>query len=169
MLITYRWACAEDAEALAPLIDSAYRGDAPTSEAHLLKGPRTDAAELHDLISDSDSRLLLAEAEGRVVGTCLLQKRGDGGAYFGMFAVSPAFQGAGMGAAIIKEAEARVRVLWGARSLQLTVINLRTELIAWYERRGFARTGETEPFPFSATTGEVRRDFHLCVLRKSLA
>jgi hypothetical protein len=30
----------------------------------------------------------------------------------------------------------------------MTVITLRPELLAFYERRGFRRTGETVPFPY---------------------
>jgi GNAT superfamily N-acetyltransferase len=65
-----------------------------------------------------------------------------------MFAVSPAVQGAGLGKVIIAEAERTVRETWGAREMHMTVISVRNDLIAWYERRGYRRTGEMSPFPY---------------------
>ena len=41
----------------------------------------------------------------------------------------------------------------------LTVIGCRDELIAFYERRGYVRTGVTNPFPYgNPRYGEPRRD-----------
>ena len=46
----------------------------------------------------------------------------------------------------------------GGRSVRMTVVNVRDTLIAWYERRGYARTGATEPFPYEdARFGVPRR------------
>jgi GNAT superfamily N-acetyltransferase len=89
-------------------------------------------------------------------------------AYFGMFAIDPAIHGGGLGKQIIAEAERRVQDLWGANQIVMTVINLRTALIEWYERRGYRLTGATLPFPFSDTSGETTRDFHLVEMRKDL-
>lgn len=82
-----------------------------------------------------------------VVACCQLEHRGDH-AYFGMFAVSPDLQGAGLGKVIIAEAERIVREAWGARQMHMTVISVRDDLIAWYERRGYRRTGRMTPFPY---------------------
>ena len=53
----------------------------------------------------------------------------------------------------------------------MTVIAQRAELIAWYERRGYARTGEARPFPYGDPRfGEPRRDdLSFLVLEKPLA
>jgi hypothetical protein len=32
--------------------------------------------------------------------------------------------------------------------MRMTVIRQREELIAWYERRGYRRTGQLTPFPY---------------------
>ncbi|CAM5534531.1 hypothetical protein SANTM175S_00943 [Streptomyces antimycoticus] len=71
-----------------------------------------------------------------------------------MFAVSPALQGAGLGKTIIAEAERQARETWGVREMHMTVISVREDLIAWYERRGYRRTGETSP---SRTATALRR------------
>ncbi|WP_411110479.1 GNAT family N-acetyltransferase [Streptomyces sp. c-19] len=149
--ISYRDAVLGDVPALVPLVQSAYRGDASrrgwTTEAHLLQGQRTDPDGVAAVITTPGSRLLVVESDGEIVACCQLEDRGEA-AYFGMFAVRPELQGAGLGKLIIAEAERRVRELWGAREMHMTVISVREELIAWYERRGYRRTGRMSPFPY---------------------
>ncbi|MFI8291464.1 GNAT family N-acetyltransferase [Streptomyces sp. ms191] len=149
--ITYRDAVEDDVPVLVPLVESAYRGDSSragwTTEADILQGQRTDAEGVRDVITAEGSRLMVVERDGRVIACCQLEHRGDA-AYFGMFAVSPALQGAGLGRLIITEAERRVREIWGVREMHMTVISVREELIAWYERRGYRRTGRMTPFPY---------------------
>ncbi|MFF0970413.1 GNAT family N-acetyltransferase [Streptomyces sp. NPDC003703] len=147
----FRDATDADVEALVALIESAYRGDASragwTTEADILHGQRTDPQGVLDVIASPDSRLLTVERDGCVVACCQLEHRGDH-AYFGMFAVSPALQGAGLGKLIIAEAERQVREVWGVTEMHMTVISVREDLIAWYERRGYRRTGRMSPFPY---------------------
>lgn len=178
---TFRFASQADAPGLVALIERAYRSPDTAgswvSEAHLLTGPRTSNAEIADLIAREDTRFLIAEVNGKLAGCCLLQglSRDPAGetdvnaAYFGMFAIEPKTHGVGLGKTVIAEAERRAQDLWGANQMVMTVINLRTALIAWYERRGYHLTGATLPFPFSETSGETTRDFHLVELRKNLA
>ncbi|MEW2526630.1 GNAT family N-acetyltransferase [Streptomyces sp. NPDC047071] len=149
--LTFRDATEADAEALVELIESAYRGDDSragwTTEADLLEGRRTDPQGVVDVITAPAGKLLAVERDGRIVACCQLEHRGDH-VYFGMFAVSPALQGAGLGKAIMAEAERTARDTWGAREMHMTVISVREELIAWYERRGYRRTGKMSPFPY---------------------
>ncbi|BET51857.1 GNAT family N-acetyltransferase [Streptomyces tendae] len=149
--LTYRDATDADVDALVALIESAYRGDASragwTTEADILQGQRTDPQGVLEVVKAPDSRLLTVERDGRIVACCQLEHRGAH-AYFGMFAVSPALQGAGLGKAIIAEAERQARATWGVTEMHMTVISVREDLIAWYERRGYRRTGETTPFPY---------------------
>ncbi|MDF3299342.1 GNAT family N-acetyltransferase [Streptomyces tropicalis] len=159
---TFRDATDADVGTLVALIESAYRGDASragwTTEADILEGQRTDPEGVRAVIGSADSRLLTVECDGRVVACCQLEHRGDH-AYFGMFAVSPGLQGAGLGKAIIAEAERRARRTWGVREMRMTVISVRDDLIAWYERRGYRRTGRMSPFPYGDERfGIPRRD-----------
>ncbi|MDQ8706391.1 GNAT family N-acetyltransferase [Streptomyces sp. LHD-70] len=148
---TFRDATYADVEALVALIESAYRGDSSrtgwTTEADILEGRRTDPEGVRAVVEAPDSRLLVVEQDGRTIACCQLEHRGDA-AYFGMFAVSPELQGAGLGKVIIAEAERTARAQWGVRQMQMTVISVREDLIAWYERRGYRRTGEMSPFPY---------------------
>ncbi|MFE0459524.1 GNAT family N-acetyltransferase [Kitasatospora sp. NPDC058965] len=151
--LLFRPATEADVAALVELVESAYRGDASragwTTEADLLDGQRTDPQAVAALLAAPDTLVLLAEraATGELLACCQVERRGDG-AYFGMFSVHPARQGGGVGRAVLAEAERIAREEWRAASMEMTVIVQRTDLIAWYERRGFARTGELSPFPY---------------------
>ncbi|MFJ4685013.1 GNAT family N-acetyltransferase [Streptomyces sp. NPDC088789] len=160
--LVYRDATDADVDDLVTLIESAYRGDSSrtgwTTEADILEGQRTDADGVRAVIKTPDSTLLAVERDGRIVACCQLEHRGDH-TYFGMFAVSPALQGAGLGKIIIAEAERRARERWGAREMHMTVISVREDLIAWYERRGYRRTGRMTPFPYGQESfGIPQRD-----------
>ncbi|MFJ7998312.1 GNAT family N-acetyltransferase [Streptomyces sp. NPDC096310] len=149
--LTYRDATAADAEALVALIESAYRGDSSrtgwTTEAELLEGQRTDREGVLAVIEAPGSRLLAVERDGALIACCQLEHRGDA-AYFGMFAVAPGAQGGGLGRLIIAQAERTARESWGVQEMHMTVIRQREDLIAWYERRGYRRTGKLFPFPY---------------------
>ncbi|MDX2762173.1 GNAT family N-acetyltransferase [Streptomyces europaeiscabiei] len=149
--LTFRDAADADVDALVALIESAYRGDSSragwTTEADILEGQRTDPEGVRQVIKSPDSRLLTVERDGVILACCQLEHRGDH-AYFGMFAVGPAVQGGGLGKVIIAEAERIVREVWGAKEMHMTVISVRNDLIAWYERRGYRRTGRMTPFPY---------------------
>jgi N-acetylglutamate synthase-like GNAT family acetyltransferase len=172
----FRYAIPADVNAIVALIEHAYRAPETAgrwdSESHLLTGPRTSHGEIAGLVADPASRFLIAEIDGRVAACCLLQKRGvseSDGAYFGMFAIQTSARAGGMGKLVLAEAERRVRELWNVRAMVMTVINVRTELIAWYQRRGYLLTGARIPFPFSETSGETTRDFDLVEMRKELS
>jgi ribosomal protein S18 acetylase RimI-like enzyme len=183
-----RAAVAADAEPVAALVNSAYRGDSSrvgwTTEADLLDGQRTDAAALGEYIvggeTAGDRVLLLHEhvvagpVDGsqrpRSIDACVqLDRRGDT-AYLGMFTVRPALQGDGLGRRLLRAAELDARRRWGVTAIVMTVIAQRRELIAWYERRGYQATGETAPFPYGDPRFGVPRrpDLRFVVLRKVL-
>ncbi|MFF1721758.1 GNAT family N-acetyltransferase [Streptomyces sviceus] len=149
--LAFRDATDADVDTLVALIESAYRGDDSragwTTEADILEGQRTDPEGVLAVIKSPDSRLLTVERDGQVVACCQLEHRGTH-AYFGMFAVSPGLQGGGLGKVIIAEAERIARETWGVTEMHMTVISVREDLIAWYERRGYRRTGQMTPFPY---------------------
>jgi len=148
---TFRLATSADVAAIVALVESAYRGDVSrkgwTTEADLLDGQRTDPAGVAELIAKPGSCMLLAERDGALLACANLEKRGDAG-YFGMFSVRPDLQGAGIGRAVLAEAERVAHEDWHCREMHMTVISVRDELIAWYERRGYRRTGIHSPFPY---------------------
>lgn len=148
---TFRNAEAADVDAIVALVQSAYRGDDSrkgwTTEADLLDGQRVDSAGVADLIVKPASRVILMESGNDLLACAHIARLGEA-SYFGMFSVTPTRQGAGIGNALLAEAERVARDEWNAREMQMTVIPLREELIAWYERRGYHRTGIHSPFPY---------------------
>ncbi|MFH0935052.1 MAG: GNAT family N-acetyltransferase [Pseudomonadota bacterium] len=149
--LAFRCADTADADAIVALVNSAYRGDSSragwTTEADLLGGQRTDAQEIAQLIARDCSTLLLCLCAGELVGSVHVERVDDATAYLGMLVIRPVLQGAGLGRVLMDEAERFARVEWGAARVQMQVITLRQELIAWYERRGYRRSGEHRPFP----------------------
>ncbi|PWI41725.1 GNAT family N-acetyltransferase [Streptomyces sp. ICBB 8177] len=147
----FRAATEADVPALVALIESAYRGESSrggwTTEADLLKGRRTDPEGVLTVIRREGSRMVVAERGGELTACCQLERREDH-AYFGMFAVRPQRQGGGLGKQVLAEAERLAREEWRAGEMRMTVISAREDLIAWYERRGYQRTGRMSPFPY---------------------
>ena len=171
----FRGAEISDVVAVAALVESAYRGDASragwTTEADLLDGQRTDAVEVGALIARAGSRVLLAEhVGGALLACCHIEREATARCHFGLFAVSPGEQGGGLGRMMLAEAERIAREEWGCAVMAMTVIDVRAELIAWYERRGYRRTGTHKPFPYGdPRCGLPRRaDLRFEVLEKPL-
>ena len=150
------------------LVESAYRGDASragwTTEADFLEGRRTGPDEVGACIARPRSQILLAENGSASTGdrqllACAYVADENGVGYFGMFSVQPALQKTGIGNAMLVEAERIVREEWKLPTMQMTVIDIRVDLIPWYERRGYRRTGITKPFPYGdAHFGIPKRD-----------
>jgi ribosomal protein S18 acetylase RimI-like enzyme len=160
--LCFRDAVPADVPALVELVTSAYRGDASragwTTEADLLDGNRIDPEVLLQDINRARSRVLLAERDGALLACAHVCAEGEAG-YFGMFSVRPDLQGGGVGKALLAEAERVVRDDLRLPAMRMTVIDLREELIAFYERRGYRRTGIKKPFPYGDPRyGLPRRD-----------
>lgn len=162
--------------AIAALVNSAYRGESSrqgwTTEADYLGGQRTDAQTLASDLAANPRAMVMTlrdEADGPLLG-CVWLEPTDGEAwYLGMLSVRPDLQDRQLGRTMLAAAEARVREL-GAQRVRMTVIQIRDTLIAWYERRGYARTGETRPFPYADLRfGQpARDDLEFIVLEKAL-
>lgn len=146
-----RSARAADLSALHGVIERAYRGDSAragwTHEADLLDGPRTSLDVLKSIVADPAQRLLSAW-QGRVpIGCVAVADRGDGLAYLGQLCVEPARQGDGIGRRLLTAAERTATAAFGATHIEMTVIDSRVELIAYYLRRGYRASGERRDFP----------------------
>ena len=169
----FRHATAADIPALVALVTSAYRGDASrvgwTTEADMLDGQRIDPEVLAADIARDRSVVLLAERDGLLLA-CAHVAEEDGAGYFGMFAVRPDLQGGGVGKAMITEAERIAGQDWGLPVMRMTVIDIRDSLIAFYGRRGYARTGVLKPFPYGDERFGIplRDDLRFEVLEKPL-
>jgi GNAT superfamily N-acetyltransferase len=168
-------AAASDLPAVVALVNGAYRGAGGvrgwTHEAEFLDGSRTTLAALaEDLAAQPGALLTYREAPGAEVVGCVWLEPGQAGAwYLGMLTVRPDLQANGLGRVILAEAEALARTR-GAARIRMTVVNIRDSLLAWYARRGYALTGETQAFPYDdARFGRpLREDLAFLVLEKAL-
>jgi ribosomal protein S18 acetylase RimI-like enzyme len=183
VMLSFRTATHDDIPALIALVTSAYRGDPSrrgwTTEADLLDGQRVDADMLRADIGAEENLLLVAidsadEDRTRLVAcanvAAKISEDGVRTAYFGMFSVSPDVQGSGIGRIVLTEAERIARDALGCVRMRMTVIDAREELIAYYERRGYIRTGIKKPFPYDDPRyGLPKRDgLQFEVLEKTL-
>lgn len=133
-----RVAAAADAEAIARLINEAFR----IAESFFIDGDRTNAIEIQARLESGV--FIVTEREGRIAGCVYVEVRGKRG-YLGLLAVEPMFQGNGVGRALVAAAEDYAR-RGGCRFMDLRTVNLRTELAPYYQKLGYVETG-TEPFP----------------------
>ena len=170
--LTFRPATFADIDALVVLVTSAYRGDVSkqgwTTEADILDGQRIDPDVLRKDIERERSLIIIAERDAQLLA-CAHVAEDDGAGYFGMFSVKPDLQGGGVGKLLLAETERIARDEWQLTAMRMTVIDIRDELIAFYERRGYRRTGITKPFPYGDERYGIpkRDDLRFEVLEKA--
>ncbi len=140
-----------DSVEISALVNSAYRGDSSrqgwTTEADYLDGQRTSPEDLKKQLSHSTILTLRENAAAEILATVSLERINADEFYLGMLTVKPTLQARGVGRVLLESAEdfARAR---GAKRMILRVVHVREALIAWYLRRGYTKTGETDPFPY---------------------
>ena len=164
---------ATELPALHALIERAYRGDSAkagwTHEADLLGGQRTDLTALREMVADPAQHLLIAVKEDEPNGCVAVTQKAGARGYLGLLTVDPALQAAGLGRRLMAAAE-DCALDFGAAAMEMTVIASRDELIRYYERRGYALTGERRPFPLEDPRFGLpkTRDLEFVVLEKAL-
>ncbi|MDP1811931.1 MAG: GNAT family N-acetyltransferase [Sediminibacterium sp.] len=161
----------KDINAIDQLVNSAYRGESSkkgwTTEADLLDGLRTNPDALKQLIQDPDAVLLkYTDGDDTVMGCVYLKKKGTK-LYLGMLTVNPVLQAKGIGKQLLLAAETYARQ-HNCNGITMTVIAIRHELIAWYERHGYRPTGETEPFPADPVFGLPKQALYFIVMEKTI-
>jgi ribosomal protein S18 acetylase RimI-like enzyme len=162
-------ATANDIPALVNLINSAYRGEGSkkgwTTEADLLGGIRTDEKSLSDMMNKPAAVILVCRSEANVITGCVYLQKQDNKLYLGMLTVSPELQAAGIGRQLLAAAEAHAKNT-ACSAITMTVISVRHELVAWYERHGYHKTGETKPFPTDPAFGIPKQPLEFVVMDK---
>jgi ribosomal protein S18 acetylase RimI-like enzyme len=164
-----------DLPQVVAMVNRAYRGEPSdktwSTEAAYIDGSRTTEALLRrDLAANPNAVLLLSRgASANLQGCVWLEPLGGNVWYLGTLTVEPDMQNAGFGRLLLAASEDWVRE-HGGRGIKMTVVHIRDTLIAWYERRGYRLTGETEAFPYDDSRFGIprRADLHFAVLRKQL-
>jgi ribosomal protein S18 acetylase RimI-like enzyme len=141
-----------DAKQIADFVNAAYRGEFSrkgwTTEADLLDGLRTDTKQVFSLIEDNNAMFILCKMDFELQGSVYLHNT-DQCVHIGMLAVNPLQQNRGIGKALLQAAEISSQQTWAVNRFVMSVISCRQELIAFYERRGYRRTGISEEFPIN--------------------
>jgi ribosomal protein S18 acetylase RimI-like enzyme len=159
-----------DIAAVVALANLAFRGAEGWSVEKFIEGDRlTEALLRADIATKPHAILLVCREEGALLGSVWLEPVANDRWYLGLLAVRPDLQARRLGRILLAEAEEYARAR-GAKRIRMTVVNLREPLIAWYERRGYARTGEIEPFPYDDQRfgRPLRADLHFVALEKAL-
>jgi len=161
---------------IVALANLAYRGGGATEswnvEAGIIEGSRLSESQLReDLAAKPHAHLLLYRdtPDGPLLGTVWLEPQSDGIWYLGLFTIHPDLQNRQLGRTLLAAAEDFARTQ-GGKTIRMTVLNVRTALIAWYERRGYAKTGDTVPFPYGDDRfgTPLRDDLCFVVLERDL-
>jgi ribosomal protein S18 acetylase RimI-like enzyme len=149
-MIKFRTATEQDVDAIVKLVNSAYRGDYSkqgwTTEADILGGQRTDPESMRLIIQDHNNQIELAIEDNKIIGSFHARWDLPSSLYFGMLTIEPSLQNSGLGKKLLAHVESMARAKKVDRIL-MSVIHVRSELIAYYERRGYKATGLWEPFP----------------------
>lgn len=166
-------AAREDVTDLHRLVNSAYRGDSSrkgwTTEANLLDGQRTSEKLLLEMMEEPEAVILKYTDPGENrLQACVYLKNKSGKLYLGMLTVNPELQAKGIGKQLLAAAEFYASQV-NCTAVQMTVISVRSELIAWYERHGFRKTGQTEPFPTDPEFGLPKQALEFIVMEKPLS
>lgn len=169
--LTIASATIADIPDLVILVNSAYRGDSSkkgwTTEADLLDGVRVIPETLLEQMNTPGQHFLKAmDHQGSIIGCVSLLEKGHK-IYLGMLTVDPNIQGGGIGKLLMKASEEFTQSL-GISVIEMTVISVRSELIAYYERRGYSQTGEKRPFPNDPKFGIQKQALEFIVMEKKL-
>lgn len=165
-------ATSSDIPALVALLNSAYRGDASkkgwTTEAELLKGKlRTDEITIEKLMQTPDAVFLKYVNEENKVEGCVFLHKKENKLYLGMLSVSPLIQAKGIGKKLMASATKHAKQQ-NCTSIFMKVISVRHELVNWYERHGYQKTGETEPFPADNRFGVPTQPLEFVIMQKKI-
>jgi len=143
----------EKIEEIRDLVNMAYRGETGwTKETDLVGGDRSSSDEVKQYMSDPSAHLLVATKSGKI-RACICIEKNEDCAYIGFFAVHPSIQGSGVGKEILSQAENYASTKLGAKKYVMVVLSPRNELISYYERRGYKRTGKIKEYPIHLNVG----------------
>ena len=131
-----------DAEAITAIINLAFQ-----VEKFFIDGDRIDCAQVCELFKKG--WFLVIDGEDALVGCVYVEPRGSR-AYLGLLSVHPLLQGCGLGAELVAAAEETARAR-NCEAMDFRIVNLRSELPAFYRGLGYVETGTTPFTPGTAT------------------
>ena len=161
-----RLASKADVQQLTILINTAYRTlDGWTTAAGMIQGDRIQEKQLYDLLNLENFQLFVLEIDNKLLG-CIGVSLGQQVAEIESFAVAPAEQNSGYGKQLLDFAESHIFEIFKKKVIQMSVLNVRIELLAYYQRRGYQLTEKIEAYPLGQNVGEPLIPLHLLILEK---
>ena len=161
-----RLASKADIQQLTILINTAYRTlDGWTTEAGMIQGDRIQEKQLYDLLNLENFQLFVLEIDNKLLG-CIGVSLGQQVAEIGSFAVAPAEQNSGYGKQLLDFAESHIFEIFKKNVIQMSLLNVRTELLVYYQRHGYQLTEKIEAYPLGQNVGEPLIPLHLLILEK---
>jgi N-acetylglutamate synthase-like GNAT family acetyltransferase len=133
-----RVATVEDAANIVRLINVAFK----IAEHFFVEGDRITLDEVGGSLQKGE--FLVVEDDGQLTACVYLEPQQER-TYLGLLSVDPTLQRAGLGTVLLGAAEKHC-VKRGSQSIYMKVVNLRSELPAYYRKRGYVEQG-TSPFP----------------------
>ena len=172
-----RKALPADYAEIIDLANLAYRGregavPSWNIEKGIVGGQRLDDSLLvEELAAKPDGALLVYReaSDGPLLGTAWLNPESSDVWSMGLLTVRPDLQNQHLGRRLLAAAESYARER-GAKRMRIGVLHVRDTLIAWYERRGYRATGETEPYPSNDSRfgTPLRENLHFLIMEKEI-
>ena len=149
-------ASSEQSQAISDLVNLTYRGEIGwTRETHIIRGNRTSRQDIEVAMSSPNGYFLVVN-QSYMLASCIYVAKEKDHAYIGFFSVHPTLQGKGFGSQVLQQAEEFAIKNMGIKKFIMFVVSQRQELIAFYERRGYLRTGRIEAYPLHLDIGEPK-------------
>jgi ribosomal protein S18 acetylase RimI-like enzyme len=149
--LQFRIATLEDAPQVQQLVQSAFRAEDSrpdwTSDMDLSLRFTMKLEDVIAQISKPHGDILIAVQDDAIVGSVEVSKRNEDEGRVSMLAVDQSRQRGGLGRELLGHAEEYCVRIWAVKKLSLGALSSRQELIKWYMRRGYHKTGVTTPFP----------------------
>ena len=173
MSLNIRTAKIDDVEQLVKLINLAYRAQSDrswTTEKAFVDGTRITNEQLSRDLNQSNFELLVGENEQGSLVSCIGLTFDKSSVEIGTFAIDPTIQNLGYGREMLNYVETCITQNYSSvRRLIMYVLNVRTELMAYYQRRGYQITGRTESYPIDADVGQPLVPIQLIEMEKVIA
>jgi histone acetyltransferase (RNA polymerase elongator complex component) len=145
----------EQAGEITALVNSVYRGEHAkkgwTTEADILEGIRITEQRVREMINSENNAIIIAVFENKIIGCVHLEKKDDD-CWLGMLSVDVDYQTYGLGKILIEKCESYAKYTFRCEVMKMRVIGVRSELIAYYLRRGYSLSGEKEDFMIAEDT-----------------
>lgn len=154
MYMKFERATVADAHEISALMNLAYRGaQGWTTESHLIEGARCAVQDIEDEIRSPNTYYFIYRT-ALSINACIAVTQQDEKAYIGSFAVLPELQNTGVGKQLLMHAEQFAQHELNVRQLAMVVLSNRDELIAFYQRRGYQRSGNIQGYPIHLNVGQ---------------